>query len=457
MLQRIKDSNLAVLSCSAWNKQMIVTAHSDWGSASDVIRRQLNKKCKEQEICSFSPVDLLWAPSSCKAIPEGVEVLWRFCTFISDWDSPTLEQSVIQGFGLHDAVKHAEATMLQRIKDSNSEVLSCSAWNKTAHSDWGNASDVIRRQLNKKCKEQEICSFTPVDLLWAPSSCKAIPEGVEGPDDLLHHGWRLISVGEIARPMVHMFPHGIRDWRLQYDFHHRIVATVHVIMGSNFNRLIMLLSRTDSPYHLWEKEQAVVFLFRMFTVTDLIFVQDRVDMINTLASLIQMRSQYTKYILHLSQTLCGTLVGGSSLGAPVIQNELILFWPLDIQLPQEGSGYCYIIVLLQDMGTMYIGQALSLVNELNQLNQGIGSLQTWDPRLHLWLLISFVCGFDGNCDMMCRFETNWQRRQQNMLQTGTITMPEQIADIAQMIITKWNQDGLESNLCYMRPGTFSFG
>jgi hypothetical protein len=51
----------------------------------------------------------------------------------------------------------------------------------------------------------------------------------------------------------------------------------------------------------------------------------------------------------LLQTLCGTLVGGSSLSALVIQNELIPFWPIDTQLPQEGSGYCYIIVLLQDM------------------------------------------------------------------------------------------------------------
>jgi hypothetical protein len=32
-----------------------------------------------------------------------------------------------------------------------------------------------------------------------------------------------------------------------------------------------------------------------------------------------------------------------------------------------------------------------------------------------------------------------------MLQAGTITMPEQIADIARMIITEWNWDGLGSD------------
>jgi hypothetical protein len=69
----------------------------------------------------------------------------------------------------------------------------------------------------------------------------------------------------------------------------------------------------------------------MFMARHLIFVGDKVDMINTLASLIQRRSpQYTEYVLHLLQKLCGTSIGGSSLGALVIQNELIPFQPLDI-------------------------------------------------------------------------------------------------------------------------------
>ncbi len=66
---------------------------------------------------------------------------------------------MIRVFGLHDAVKHAEATMLQRIK------LSCSAQDDpmsvTAHSDWGGASDAIRRQLDKKCKEPRVLHFYP--------------------------------------------------------------------------------------------------------------------------------------------------------------------------------------------------------------------------------------------------------------------------------------------------------
>jgi hypothetical protein len=172
----------------------------------------------------------------------------------------------------------------------------------------------------------------------------------------------------LVRLHIHMFPHSFRGQRLQYGFQHRIAAMVPAVMGSDFNRQIMLESRTDSWYHLWEKEQAVVLLLRMFLARDLIFVGDKVDTIYALASLIQMRSKYTKYILHMLQTLCGTLVGGCSLSAPVIQNDLIPFWPIDIQLLQEGYGYCYTIVSLQDMGTTFIGHALSFVNRLNQHN-----------------------------------------------------------------------------------------
>ncbi len=64
-------------------------------------------------------------------------------------------------FGLHDAVKHAEATMLQRIKDSNVAVLSCSTRDEqmSVTADWGSASNTIRRQLDKKCKEPRVLHF----------------------------------------------------------------------------------------------------------------------------------------------------------------------------------------------------------------------------------------------------------------------------------------------------------
>jgi hypothetical protein len=67
----------------------------------------------------------------------------------------------------------------------------------------------------------------------------------------------------------------------------------------------------------------------------------------------------------------------------MMQNELIPFWHIDIQLLQEASAYCYIIILLLDIRTTYIGQAFSLVNGLYQHNWGISRLWMYYNQMEL--------------------------------------------------------------------------
>ena len=431
-----------------------------------------------------------------EVIHEFKNLLRSHCTFVPTWESPILEQSIIRVFGLHDAVRHAEVTMLSRIQRSNVDVIESHARDEqmsvTAHSDWGSAADPIRKQLDKKCKEprllhfypralyemtyndpaigfsqsqiailremptaDDVSTFQPVAMLLAPSGCKAMPDGIIEVDELLDHGWKPVMVGSVAVARVHTFSHGIRGRRLQYGFRHRIAATIHAVMGSDFNKLITSVSTTDSRYRLWEKEQVVVLLSRTFVARNTIFVGDKEDTIRALARTIQNRTQYTEYISHLLTTLCGSSRDGMALDAPFVRNDIIPFRPIDIQLPQEGSGYCYIIVSLQDMGTTYIGQAMSLVHRLNQHNRGVGSRQTADPRLRPWSLISFVCGFDRDRHLMLRFESDWERRRESMLASGAISSPEQIADVARMIMTEWNQEGIASDLRYVLAGTFT--
>jgi predicted GIY-YIG superfamily endonuclease len=301
----------------------------------------------------------------------------------------------------------------------------------------------------------DVSTFQPVAMLLAPSGCKAMPDGIIEVDELLDHGWKPVMVGSVAVARVHTFSHGIRGRRLQYGFRHRIAATIHAVMGSDFNKLITSVSTMDSRYRLWEKEQVVVLLSRTFVARNTIFVGDKEDTIRALARTIQNRTQYTEYISHLLTTLCGSSRDGMALDAPFVRNDIIPFRPIDIQLPQEGSGYCYIIVSLQDMGTTYIGQAMSLVHRLNQHNRGVGSRQTADPRLRPWSLISFVCGFDRDRHLMLRFESDWERRRESMLASGAISSPEQIADVARMIMTEWNQEGIASDLRYVLAGTFT--
>jgi hypothetical protein len=68
----------------------------------------------------------------------------------------------------------------------------------------------------------------------------------------------------------------------------------------------------------------------------------------------------------------------------MMQNELIPIWCIDIQLLREGSAYCYIILSLLDIRTMYIGQEFSLVDGLYEPNWGISRLRTYNGMESGW-------------------------------------------------------------------------
>jgi hypothetical protein len=68
----------------------------------------------------------------------------------------------------------------------------------------------------------------------------------------------------------------------------------------------------------------------------------------------------------------------------MMQNELIPIWHIDVQLPRERSAYCYIIISLLDIRTMYIGQAFSLVDGLYEPNWGISRLRMYNGMESRW-------------------------------------------------------------------------
>jgi predicted GIY-YIG superfamily endonuclease len=419
------------------------------------------------------------------------------CTFVSSWDSPLIDKSTVRVFGRHEAVRVAETAMISQIKSSDVGTVESHAKDEemsvTAHSNWLSASASTRRRLDRKCKEGRVLTFypgavyemtenvsgsfsqsqvavlgtmptadqatlhEPVRLLLAPSGCKAVPDDVQNSDDLLQHGWSEILVGEVKRARVHTFSQGIRGRRLQYAFRHRIAATVHATLGCDFNKLATAVSASDPCYRLWEKEQVVVLLSRTFLGRHLIFVGNKNDTIEALTTLIQRRSQYSGYISHLLSVLCGQSMADDALSSPAIHNELIPFCPIDVQLPQDGSGFCYIVVSLQDHSCTYIGQTLSIVRRLNQHNSGTGSIQTASLAKRPWSLVAYVCGFDGDQSRMRRFEKQWEQRRDFLMRNGSVSTAAEIADVARSVISLWQQNGEGSELRYVLAGTFGYG
>ena len=139
----------------------------------------------------------------------------------------------------------------------------------------------------------------------------------------------------------------------------------------------------------------------------------------------------------------------------MIDNGLHPFRPKDVLLPEDPSGYCYILLSLQDGHTSYIGQTMKLVVQLNQHNLGFGSNQTSDPHLHPWALLAFVCSFGGECHLLHQFEKDWQAKQNRMLSSGDVRTPADIADLGRAVISDWQWDEIAMGLHYVSMGTFS--
>ena len=220
-------------------------------------------------------------------------------------------------------------------------------------------------------------------------------------------------------------------------------------MGSDLGHVVTRLSLTDPLYRLWEKEQAVVMLSRTECARDIIFVGSPREIIDAILQVIQIRSQYSEYMNHIISVLSdeGRFSEDGMQQVPAVNQNLHPFCPRNVIQPNDGSGYCYILVSLKDMRTTYIGQTRRLVQRLQEHNSGYGSQGTSDYRLRPWALLAYVSGFDENVRMMLAFEQQWKLRRDNLHMTN----PMQIADLGRSLIGDWQETSWHAHeLCFIR-------
>jgi len=422
------------------------------------------------------------------------------CTFVASFDDDKITSTMLRVFGTHDAVHAAEKCFLDKVRSSCSAFVECKCedhqMSSGSHSTWVEASEATSRALTKKVKDPDIVYFFPgavyemthnnksvgysqsqisvlaempsrqqvdahgdVALYIAPVGCKIIPEDVDivsCPSQLADHGWKLCQVGLAPERIVSLW-RGIKAKRDQYCFKQRIASTVHAVMGNDVLQLVTKVSLTDKWYRLWDKEQIVVLLSRTSYARDIIFVGDPDDTINALVKLIKTRTQYAEYISHVLDMLCGERDTDSLIPAIItIRQQFHPFRPADVGIPQELSGYCYILLSLEDGYTTYIGETNDLLTRLRQHNSGWGSLQTASTQLRPWALLSYVCGFDGSKVHMQRFEREWQQKRDFNFRVRRRLCPSQIADLARSVMGEWAvHDHLSHlDLRYMQTGTF---
>ena len=132
---------------------------------------------------------------------------------------------------------------------------------------------------------------------------------------------------------------------------------------------------------------------------------------NALLQVLRQNTQFTGYMLDLLHQLVAS-TGLSETFAPTISLKQHPFWPKDIQLPQDSSGCCYLLISCQDPTATYIGQTRNLPEQLRQHNSGCGSNQTQSLLLQPWALFGYVVGFGGSVQKLQNFEKAWQEQRE---------------------------------------------
>ena len=134
-----------------------------------------------------------------------------------------------------------------------------------------------------------------------------------------------------------------------------------------------------------------------------------------------------------------------------IDQNIHPFRPIDIQLPDDGTGVVYIIISCQYPDISYIGQTINLSRRIDQHNSRCGSYQTSSVELQPWLLLAYVAGFGNSVSKRKAFESQWKQARER--ESAHLTI-EGIADLATMVISMRKNDDRQEDLRYIRTGTY---
>jgi predicted GIY-YIG superfamily endonuclease len=366
--------------------------------------------------------------------------------------------------------------------------------------------------LAKMPSRLEVDAKEPVSVYVAPEGCKSVPLGLTTREEFLSSGFTEHKIG-IGPERAENIGLGLQGKRKQYGLRHRIASTIHAGMGQDLCAVITKVDTDSDDYKLWEKEQVVVLLSRTHFAKDIIFVGPKKNTSEALATLLLKRSQYSDYMDYLLDRLAPDVVvpvadarcravaatfahttatGSASLTSHTSENansqgpsilgredaavappvappvapflldivENYPFRPIDVQLPQDNSGFVYILVSRKQLEVTYIGETKNLAARFDTHNRGAGAATTTDPHLRPWGILAYVCGFEG-CPRAARqyFETLWQASRREHNSNGNTLDADAAASLAENLVANKLYKGCfalqDKTLLFVRCGRAS--
>ena len=414
----------------------------------------------------------------------------KHCTFVPNWEHKSLTPEKLRLFGKKVATRNAETLLLNAMKKKHGTLLSKRSVDSesTLESNWQEAHVVTTRELSGKAKEprdlffyprahyeitfnqdgkfaqgqlavlkqmptqHNIDSWDPIEVFVAPEGTKTVATSLTSDHHFLSAGWTEEKV-KTAPERAYILKYGLAAKRKQYGLRHRIASTIHSGMGQDLEYVITRVTseRINPDYILWEREQVVVLMSRTHFAANIIFVGKSKETIDALVEVLRKPSQYSEYMEYLLDKLCATAGGTRKL---VINQHAHPLRRIDIDIPQDTSGFVYLLVSLKDRKSTYVGETKNMILRLKQHNSGFGAKSTSNPSLRPWALMGYIVGFEGKSPGLNRkyYEKCWQQRLGKLTRDKRrLLTPDDVADQAVLLIKETH---MQDVLKYIEHSTF---
>lgn len=324
----------------------------------------------------------------------------------------------------HEWVRATNETSLaldKKCKESSELLFSVGAIFECTFNKEGVHSQSQRAILFDLPNQEDLDQFRCIKLLLAPPGYKQVAYDPDASkESYLDNGFVEISVG-CAPERINNVLHNKQAQRKQYGLKHHISGTIHSAMGDTLPSVATSISVRDQNYTLWDKGQLLVIISRTKYAKDTIFVGEKEGTLDALVSLLKCRTQWTDYmerILRIVTINSGDDNKNAEENRSGLDQSSYPFRVRDICLPQDNTGYVYMLISVRTRDFVYIGKTKSLQQRLRAHNSGNGSVSTEPSHLRPYALFAYICGFDGNNNLMYYVEQKWKEVRDRLVSFG---------------------------------------
>jgi predicted GIY-YIG superfamily endonuclease len=270
--------------------------------------------------------------------------------------------------------------------------------------------------------QQTLDSFGSIKVLLAPPGCKEVMyENGRTKESYLEMGYIETSI-ECAPYKICTLPNNLQGVRKQYGLQHYVAGTIHSAMGDTLPSIATTFSLIDRNYSVWDKGQLLVIISRTKLARDTIFVGDKESTLDALSSILKSRTQWTDHMENILRVVT-TNFDEEQHHQQVVSRATMTqasfpFRMNDIFLPNDCSGYVYMLISLRSNDFCYIGKTKDLHQRMRSHQSGHGSLSSQPEHLRPYAYFAYICGFNGNETMIYYVENQWKQSLNNIRNQG---------------------------------------